>query len=102
MREDMSFMDSATPEWVKTGIAFAEIPHSGNYFVFHPTRDGACNVHYADHDSFNDRPWAGSFEAFLGDIVADPAAFMYRAGCYTRYCDGNTKAQWIPKTYVNE
>jgi hypothetical protein len=26
---------------------------------------------------------------------------MYDRGCYTRYSDGKTAAQWIPKQYLN-
>ena len=51
---------------------------------------------------FEPEPIAGSFEEFLDSIVANPADFLYRRGCYTRYSDGKTDIQWIPKQYVAE
>jgi hypothetical protein len=45
-------------------------------------------------------PIAESFEEFLDSILADPADFLNHLGCYTRYSDGKTDIQWIPKEYV--
>jgi hypothetical protein len=44
---------------------------------------------------------ARNFEEFLAMICADPADFLYQRGCYTRYSDGNTAIQWIPKEFLD-
>ena len=44
----------------------------------------------------------GWSEADMDSIVANPADFLYRRGRYTRYSDGKTDIQWIPKQYVAE
>jgi hypothetical protein len=90
------------PEWLRQGIAFGEIPHSANYFVMQPSGEDAGKVFYADHDAFEPDPVAGSFEEFLDSILANPADFLYRMGCFARYSDGKTAIQWIPKEYVAE
>ena len=59
-----------------------------------------CAIYYCDHDDFNTEPIAESFEGFLSMIVDDPPGFMLQRGCYTRYSDGKTDTQWIPKEYV--
>lgn len=41
-----------------------------------------------------------SLELLLHRICTDPARFLYRSGCYTRYADGETSTQWIPIRYV--
>jgi len=103
MREGLSEMgwsEEHMPAWLRQGIAFGEIPHSANYFVIQAAGENAGNVFYADHDDFRPDPIAGSFEEFLDSILADPADFLLRLGCYTRYSDGKTNIQWIPKEYV--
>jgi hypothetical protein len=89
------------PAWLKKGIVFGEIPQSANYFVVTVGR-GAGKIHYADHDDFRNTPIAKKLEAFLDKILADPAGFLYKCGCYTRYSDGKTGIQWIPKEYVSD
>ncbi len=88
------------PDWLLEGIAFGEIPHSANYFVIQPTGENAGQIFYADHDDFDPNPIAASFEALLDSIIADPAEFLNCYGCYTRFSDGKTDIQWIPKEYV--
>jgi integron integrase len=92
-KEDMT-------DWLAEGIAFAEIPASANFFVVQPKGKSSGKVYYADHDSFESDPIADSLDDFLGSILKDPADFLNRLGCYTRYSDGKTDVQWIPKEYV--
>lgn len=80
----------------KKGVAFGEVCFSGNCFVIH---DGG--VFHSNHDGGDDRPFAASLSLFLDRVAADPAKFLYDAGCYTRYSDGVTKTQWIPETYLS-
>jgi hypothetical protein len=87
-------------DWLRDGIVFGEIPLSANYFVVKPTGRDAGKIYYADHDSFEPDPIADSFGEFLESIITDPATFLNRLGCYTRYSDGTTDTQWIPKRYV--
>jgi hypothetical protein len=99
MRESMEAMGIDTsdmPDWFHCGTVFAEIPESANYFVI----DNGGKVFYADHDDFGDEFIASSFDQFLDMIVDDPPGFLYRRGCYTRYSDGSTATQWVPKEYV--
>jgi hypothetical protein len=96
----MGWSGDDMPDWIRQGIAFGEIPHSANYFVIQTSGEHAGKVFYADHDDYQPDPIAGTFEEFVDSILADPADFLNRLGCYTRYSDGKTKTQWIPKEYV--
>jgi hypothetical protein len=102
MRDFLLTTDSSegVPDWLRQGVVFGEIPHSANYFVIQPGGEDAGKIFYADHDDFNADPIAESFDGFLNLILADPAEFLFRFGCYTRYTDGTTDTQWIPKEYV--
>jgi hypothetical protein len=103
MRESMTAMgfgEVDMPDWFRTGVVFASIPRSGNYFAFQPSGDPAGQVFYCNHDDFGTKPIAASFEEFLHMIESDPPGFLYRRGCYTRYSDGTTRSQWIPKQYI--
>lgn len=59
-------------------------------------------IFYMDHDDFNEEPIADNVESLIDALLADPPQFLYDRGCYTRYSDGKTKRQWIPKQYVSE
>ncbi len=96
----MGFEEVDMPEWFHSGVVFGEIPHSANYFVIQPAGDEAGRVFYCDHDDFKTEAVAESFEKFLSTIVNDPPGFLYESGCFTRYSDGKTDIQWIPKQYV--
>jgi hypothetical protein len=78
-------------EFQKHGVAFAEICASGNYFVWWEGK-----VYYSNHDGGDDDPFGDSLSEFLDRIAANPAQFLYDAGCYTCY----TPAQWTPGEYV--
>jgi hypothetical protein len=82
-------------EFQKNGVAFGDISFSGNYFVFN---DG--KIFYSDHDGGDDSPVGETFNDFLSKISSDPAQFLYDMGCYTRYTDGETEGQYIPKQFV--
>jgi hypothetical protein len=81
----------------RDGVAFATIAASGNYFVIHK---GA--IYYSDHDSGDDSPWGENIEQFLERALSDPARFLYEAGCYTRYSDGETDRQFIPESFLHD
>jgi hypothetical protein len=103
MRESMTamgFEEDDMPNWFHRGIVIGEIPHSANYFVIQPSGDEAGQLFYCDHDDFKTEPMAESFEDLLSMIVKDPPGFLYQCGCFTRYSDGKTDIQWIPKKYV--
>jgi SMI1 / KNR4 family (SUKH-1) len=97
---EMGFEVDDMPDWFHHGVVFGEIPHSANYFVIQPDGDEAGQIFYCDHDDFRTEPMAASFEEFLAMIVSDPPGFLYQCGCFTRYSDGKSKTQWIPKKYV--
>jgi len=91
----LEFEDDELYEYQKGGVAFGDISHSGNYFVFF---DG--KVFYDDHDGGDDTPVGETFNEFLSKIVTNPADFLYEMGCYTRYSDGKTNGQYIPKRFI--
>jgi hypothetical protein len=103
MRESMTgmgFDEDDMPDWFHRGVVFGQIPHSANYFVVQPAGAKEGRVFYCDHDDVDPKPIAASFEKLLKMIVDDPPGFLDRRGCYTRYSDGKTRTQWIPKEYV--
>ena len=97
----MSWTNEEMPDWMRQAIVFGEICNSGNCFVIPTTGENAGKVIYADHDPEEPLPILGFFDDFLNLILADPARFMDRMGCYTRYSDGQTDTQWIPKEFVS-
>lgn len=98
--EEMGLEPDEQPTGVNNALAFAEIPHSGNYFTVKISGPDTGKIYYADHDDFDDEPFAESLADFVARIVADPPQFLYDVGCYTRYSDGKTSTQWIPKEFV--
>ena len=96
----MGLDDDNWPDWIHRGVVIGDIPHSANYFVLQPDGQNAGRVYYFDHDDFQETPLAESLEELLKMIIEDPANFLLERGCYTRYSDGKTKTQWIPKEYV--
>ena len=89
------YEDDELYDFQKGGFAFGEIAHSGNYFVFYEGK-----VFYSDHDEFEEKDLGNTFNEFLQKTVTDPAEFLYDMGCYTRYSDGKTDGQWIPKQFI--
>ena len=105
MRESMEAMGMEVdemPGWFSSGVVVGQIPHSANYFVIGTTDDDSGKIFYMDHDDFIEEPIADSVELLIDALLADPAQFLYDRGCYTRYSDGKTDRQWIPKQYLNE
>ena len=90
--EDMS--SEELYDFQKHGIAIGEISQLGNYFIFYEGK-----IYYADHDGFDEIILGNSFYEFLENIILDPAKFMHDRGCHSRYEDGKTNSQWIPKKY---
>jgi hypothetical protein len=88
------------PDHIATGIAIATVPHSGNYFVMPVEGPTAGKVFYADHDGWYESAFAENFDDFLVQLTKDPVPMLnLDFGCYTRYSDGKTSAQWIPEEY---
>ncbi|MEQ9413502.1 MAG: SMI1/KNR4 family protein, partial [Cyclobacteriaceae bacterium] len=88
------FEEDELYDFQKNGVAFGAISQSGNYFVL---LDG--KVYYSDHDGGDDTILGEDFNEFLDKTVTEPADFLYEMGCYTRYSDGKTAGQWIPKEF---
>jgi len=88
------------PDHIFTGIAIATVPYSGNYFVMPIDGSTAGQIFYADHDGWYDAAFADDFDGFLVRITQEPVHLLAKElGCYTRYSDGQTDAQWIPEEY---
>jgi hypothetical protein len=84
-------------DFQRSGIAFAAVAASGNYFVMYQGR-----VYYSDHDGGDDAIWGAHLEEFFERALSKPARFLYEAGCHTRYSDGETERQFIPESFIHE
>jgi hypothetical protein len=85
---------------IVTGIAIATVPHSGNYFVMPVEGPNAGKIFYANHDGWYESAFADDFSGFLRRITREPVKLLAEdVGCYTRYSDGETDAQWILEEY---
>ena len=100
--DTLLFDDEEPEDWMKNGLAFAEICHSGNYFLVQPDGSQVGKIFFQDHDSLWDweGPLAKDLDAFVDLIQTDPADFLYRMGCSTRFYDGRSQEQWVPETYI--
>jgi hypothetical protein len=79
------------------------VPHSGNYFVVPIKGPSIGKVFYANHDGWYEKPFAKSFDDFVVRITKNPVKLLNdELGCYTRYSDGKTDLQWIPKKYFSD
>jgi len=95
--EQMLFEPDLAFEFQKKGTVFGEVSNSGNHLVLYQGK-----VYYSNYDGGDATPVADSFFAFLTRICSNPAQLLHDLNCYTRYKDGKTNAQWIPKEYVSE
>ena len=95
------FLKIDWPEWLRIGVAFGDVPNSGNYLMMAYDKNKQLVVHYVDHEVFESKLLADDFGALTELIVSDPAAMLRkRLGCHVRYCDGQTDKQWIPQRYI--
>jgi hypothetical protein len=98
--EHLADEPESDPDHIVTGIAIATVPHSGNYFVMPVDGPSAGKIFYADHDGWYESAFADDFDRFLAHVSHEPARLLAEeVGCYTRYADGKTDAQWIPEEY---
>jgi hypothetical protein len=83
------------------GVVIGEVCRSGNYFFYQTAKNRLGQIIYLMHDPAYDKglPF-DSFADLLGAMVDAPAQLLYVLGCYTRYSDGTTATQWIPKQFV--
>lgn len=91
--------DESDPDHIRTGVAFATVPQSGNYFVMPVEGPNAGKVFYADHDGWYESHFAKHFSEFITRVTNSPAHLLSEElGCYSRYSDGKTPIQWIPES----
>ncbi|MCE9522259.1 MAG: SMI1/KNR4 family protein [Alphaproteobacteria bacterium] len=95
--------ETGDPNCIKSGIAFAEVPHSSDYFIVPVEGPSRGKVFYANHDGdglYGDA-FANSLDEFIIRVCGDPIVLLNDVlGCYTRYSDGATELQWIPERYL--
>jgi hypothetical protein len=92
--------DESDSDHIRTGVAFATAPQSGNYFVMPVEGSNAGKVFYADHDGWYESHFAKDFGEFIERVTTNPAHLLSEElGCYARYSDGKTPIQWIPESY---
>lgn len=84
-----------------SGTVIGEVFQSCNYFFYQTSKSRLGQVIYLMHDPAYDKglPFE-SFADLLGRMVNDPAQLLNDLGCYTRYSDGVSGTQWIPKQFV--
>ncbi len=93
---DEDELDDSEFDWLETGVAFAEVPCSGNYFVLACEGKLTGKIIYSDHDELYPEVYANSFIDFLVKFLSAPIKEIEHLGCYIRYNDGRTDLQWIP------
>lgn len=93
------FRDECDLEWLDHFVAFAEAPHSGNYFIMPTDGPSAGQVIYCDHDGPNFQTWAPDFHSFLRQFMDDPADQIYQLGCFLRFREQESEVQWCPERY---
>jgi len=98
---DLAEKPSLDPDHIVTGIAIATVRHSGNYFVMPTDGPAGGKVFYANHDGWYESAFADNFDGFLVHATQEPVKLLNdELGCYTRFSDGRTNAQWIPEEYL--
>jgi hypothetical protein len=91
------------PDHIRTGVAFASVPQSGNWFVIPVEGPAAGQVFYANHDGWYEKAFAQDFEGFLTRVATDPVRLLNEdLGGYTVYSDGETATQWVPEEYFRD
>ena len=92
--------DESDLDHIRTGIAFATAPRSGNYFVMAVEGPNTGKVFYANHDDWYESHFSEDFAEFITRVISNPAHLLSEElGCYARYSDGKTSIQWIPESY---
>ena len=98
-----SYDEEDDPYCLVSGVAIGEVPHSRNYFVWPIRGPEVGKIFYLNHEDWPEEPFAGDFHEFLLKISSDPASLLAKTlGCYTRYSDGQTDIQWIPREYLED
>jgi hypothetical protein len=103
--------------WEETGYHDERMPYSRNDFlaVAH-VRGASTYIHWVVRGpnagriywwpttmppGKRDPPLAATFESFIETICTQPVHFLNELiFCYTRFSDGKTRTQWIPKRYI--
>jgi len=93
---DEEELEEAGIDWLESCVAFAEVPHSGNYFVVALDGVSKGKIIYSDHDGLESEVYANSIVEFLSRFLSNPVEEMEHLGCFTRYDDGESELQWIP------
>jgi hypothetical protein len=97
------FVGDNDKDHILGGVPFARVPHSGNYFVIPVDGPSAGKIFYADHDGWYDSAFAADFNDFVQRITTEPATLISEElGSCTRYSDGSSNTQWIPRELAIE
>ncbi len=81
-------------EFQQNGVAFGQVSGSGNYFIIYNGQ-----IFYSDHDEWEEVNLGITLNSFLDNLATNPAQMLEELGCYSRFSDGKTDKQWIPKSY---
>ena len=83
-----------------SAIAFAAPSSSGNFFVVSVSGAQAGKIFYANHEDWNPKPFARSFNEFLERVMSEPIALFSKLGTTARYADKAGCIQWIPESVL--
>lgn len=101
--DDLDEDDQETlPDWITEYVVVGEIPESGNYFLVPLVGEDRGKVYMFDHDGYLFSECGSNFEEFVNALASVDAEHLDRMGEHTRYSDGVTSYQWMPKTYLHE
>ena len=82
MREWLAGLEEDNdPDHIRTGVAFATAPQSGNYFVVPVEGSSAGLIFYVNHDGWYEAPFADDFAEFVTRVTTEPRA------CYAQNWD---------------
>lgn len=97
---DEDVLDEINTDWLEDCIVFGEVPSSANYFVLVVNGVHKGKVIYSDHEVAEQDVYTNSFNELLTKYLSDPVGEIMSLGCFTRYDDGKTNIQWIPREII--
>lgn len=89
-------------DWTENALVIGEIPSSGNYFLLATDGEQKGKIYSFEHDGFEFIEIAKDVEQFINQLCTINDELLDDIMCYSRYSDGETDTQWIPKKYITD
>lgn len=93
--------DDILPDWSSDYAVIGEVPNSGNYFLLVLKGQDRGKVYEFEHDGFEFIERGTNFEDFLNVLARTDPKSLAQIGGHTRYGDGQTSTQWVPREYAH-